>query len=431
MNASPTQQQGRIGFAYGLAHFGKSSLWHCSELLYAFFLTEICGIAIPVAAAMLAVTMALNAAVDAMLGASLARRGASLKSGARVQLVGAVVAGTAFAVFGSVGMLPADLRVGLGVFALLALRLSYPFIDVPQNAMLGLLTRDDAARARLASFRFIWGGSARIMIAAVFVPVFVSKGSADQAQNFMLLSGIIALLAIAGAVGLQCSVVRLAAANAPLPEELSIASAALPTAELVVPVFALIFFISAAVSIFARTEPYLASYLISDKVGGFSLLVGIAFANVLSQLGWARLASRTSLAHALCASSIMLGIGSLLFSVSFHMEGFLAYLAIAFYGAGSGGVSMAVWAFAAKLTASRDEGSFRTFGMLTCCSKLGLSTGVLCVGLLLQVVDFHDPALSRTASIYLPAIAPLLSAILCVVLAIRVISPLRSKTSFE
>src|ERR1700736_3975768 len=170
----------RFIWVYGLAHFGKSLLWHASELLFAFFLTEACGLPPHHMALILSGSLVLNAAADLVVGRYLSYRVETAAAAGRTQFRAALFSVCAFCAFGCAGLVPAPARFGFAIVAIIAFRLSYPFFDIPQNALLALTTSNDSERARVSSYRFIFGGVANIALASSFGPLLQGQRAGAQ-----------------------------------------------------------------------------------------------------------------------------------------------------------------------------------------------------------------------------------------------------------
>ena len=75
--------------AYLLAHFGKSLFWHAGEILFAYFLTEACGLSADRMGWVLAISLIVSALSDIVVGRVLTARVRDTASASRMQFVGA------------------------------------------------------------------------------------------------------------------------------------------------------------------------------------------------------------------------------------------------------------------------------------------------------------------------------------------------------
>jgi len=121
---------------YGVAHGGKSLFWHASELLFGYFLTEICALSPQQMGLILSGSMLLSALVDVLTGRYLACSVTTTGRAAEVQWLGALASCLAFAVFGVSSLAPLNYRFAFALVSMIAFRLAYAFLDNPQNAML-------------------------------------------------------------------------------------------------------------------------------------------------------------------------------------------------------------------------------------------------------------------------------------------------------
>lgn len=104
---------------YLCAHFSKSQLWHTSGLLFAFFLTEACGLTPQAMGWVLGLTLFLNGLADLALGTKLDGRIADAATAATLQARAAPAVAACFLLFAITPLIPADWRV---IWALVTLR---------------------------------------------------------------------------------------------------------------------------------------------------------------------------------------------------------------------------------------------------------------------------------------------------------------------
>lgn len=388
-----TKQRSMHVFAwvYGAAHGGKSLIWQASELLFAFFLTEICGLPPREMGIILGVSLLLNAFVDLALGRTLSRWIHTVAQAGRVQFVGACIAGTAFAAFGLSGLVQADHRFAYALGAIVLFRLAYPVVDNPQNAMLALATKSDAERAGLAGVRYIAAGLAGIAIGGLFSVVIGRSGG--QAARFAFFTEAIVIVAVVAALGLARFSAHAISADAtsgsPLPARSgSVESGALRA----LPVFLMIFCFSGCNAVFIRLQSYFAATIIGPDARSGSVIMAISAATVASQLLWTPIARRIGLVRTLRIALGLWAAASMLFwLVGAHGLVPAALVGLA-YGAANGGVLMLLWALAAASARPNHPKSSATtvFGKLTFSSKLAMAAASLVVAELLVSANYHD-----------------------------------------
>lgn len=134
---------------YLAAHFGKSLFWHAGELLFAFFLSEMCGLSVHAVGDMLAFSLLVSAVGDAWFGHVLARIVQDIPSASRMQCVGAAAAAILFLALATVGMAPQTGRAWAAATILVGFRLAYSLYDVPQNAILAFAAQTELVGSRL------------------------------------------------------------------------------------------------------------------------------------------------------------------------------------------------------------------------------------------------------------------------------------------
>ncbi|PTT45225.1 hypothetical protein DBR33_09280, partial [Stenotrophomonas sp. HMWF022] len=111
---------------YLCAHFAKSQLWHTSGLLFAFFLTETCGLTPRAMGWVLGLTLFLNGLADLALGAKLDGRIADAAAAARLQARAAPAVAACFLLFAITPLMPTGCRVIWALTTLSGFRLIYP-----------------------------------------------------------------------------------------------------------------------------------------------------------------------------------------------------------------------------------------------------------------------------------------------------------------
>lgn len=378
-----------FAWAYGAAHGGKSLIWQASELLFAFFLTEICGLAPREMGVILGVSLLLNAFVDLALGRTLARWIHTLAQAGALQFAGACFAGAAFIAFGLSGLIHPDHRFAYALAAILLFRLAYPLVDNPQNAMLALATTSDAQRSNLAAVRYIAAGLAGIVIGGVFS--LVIRDSEGQAGRFAFFTAAIVVIAVLAARALAWFLSN-AALSRPGPGSSARHATVEAGALRALPVFLMIFCFSGCNAVFIRLQSYFAAAIIGPDGGSGSVIMAISAATVCSQLLWAPIARRIGLIGTLRIALVVWASASMLFWPVGAL-GLLPAAVVGFaYGAANGGVLMLLWALAAaSAQPDRPQSSATaTFGKLTFSSKLAMALASLAVAELLVSVDYHS-----------------------------------------
>ena len=146
---------------YALAHASKTLFWTASDIYFAFYLTQVCGLSPWTMGLVLAASYLVNAAADLILGRRFSATVRSAEQAAQMQASGAALCSITLVLFGLSALVSSGARLAACLLALMAFRLSYSLYDIPQNSLLALAGRDDRMRARLAATRLFISGIAR------------------------------------------------------------------------------------------------------------------------------------------------------------------------------------------------------------------------------------------------------------------------------
>jgi Na+/melibiose symporter-like transporter len=409
-----------LWIAYGVGHFGKSLMWHGSELLFAFYLTEVCGMAPLVMAGVIAAALFASGAMDLLVGHHLKARARSIQAAAAVQLAGAAGAGVTFFLFLTAGLL---FRSRFELFALaigLAFRLAYAFYDVPQNAILGLARVDEPLRTRLSSLRCACSGLASLSIAAL-APLLLTNSR--QGAGFAVLGASVGCIAIGSSLWFQ----RVARRPATVPH--AVPPSGTPATEItaslrhqrgrVAPLLWLGFVIGASSVVFMKLEPFFAAYVLRTTAARGMVMVSIAGGGIAGPFFFARIAARRHPALAFRLSAMALAAGAIAFTTVGARDAFLAAAAGFVVGCGLNGLGMLLWTAvgtlaAASTTLRRAPSPTVVFGLLTFSQKTASSLGTLVIGTALDLGGTHATAAGSSSVIVLAmGIVPLAGAAIC------------------
>lgn len=345
--------------AYGAAHFGKSLLWHVSQILFAFILTEAAGFSPDAMGMMLASALLLNAVADIVVGKALERRVRTLRSAAQPQLPAALLAGVSLLLVGASATIDAEaLRPGLAVAGLFLFALAYAALDVPQNTLLGLVGGDDCARASLSSLRLFLSGAAQLTVVLAFVPLMRSGGGDALGIRFFWLSTFIAGAAVTGAAMLA----RVDGGRGAAQAQRAMSTGGPGLAALL----AMMALFSLATALVVRIEPYVAAYWFRSSGDGAVFMIAIAAGGMASQPLW--MARTRSGRPLLMEAAGLFALGG--FAFGFAAEGpFAAALAGLVLGSGQGGITMLLWTYLAGLAGSRPGKATFVVGSFTFVAK--------------------------------------------------------------
>jgi Na+/melibiose symporter-like transporter len=405
--------------AYGWAHLGKSLTWYFSELLFAYFLTEICGLSPLAMGVALAASLAFSAIVDVVAGKALTRRITSIQRASALQLPGAVASGVVLIAFSATALVALPMRFAYAICCGCLFRLAYAFYDLPQNAILGLVRGSDDVRVRLSAIRLTYSGIAAATL-AVAAALLIGSDRGQGATPFLMFS---VLLAVIGAASALALTLNIAGPKGAVPAELlrtrdttSHQPGALWT------LLGLMFVVAGSAGMFGRLEAYFAASALDSVAARTVVLIGIALGGAAGQPVWAWLLRMCDLRDSFRASAVMLAVGSVLFfcagrnTVSSAIAGMT-------YGCGLGGVNLVLWSGIAHVVArepGRGGASSPTlaFGLLTACCKLAAAFSVLGTSLLLSRIDYHSRTVASSWLLLAPmAGVPLASALICLLSA--------------
>lgn len=397
-----------ITLVYGGAHFGKSLFWYSSELLFAFFLTEIAGLKPAEMGVVLVSGFLMSAGIDIVVGTALQRWLGNAHLASRAQVFGAVASAAALASVFLVAFVPPGWRFGLALVCGLAFRLAFATYDIPQNALMSLATSDRATRARVASTRIWFSGAATLVVAGAIGPM-VTQASRDAIPAFLLAMSLgFAVVAVSGAALLAHN---LAAAPIATPEGLPEPPARWqPSAE-----FWLLIAVSVITTLFtptfAKLEPYFAAYSLQSAWWGGAIIIAMAAGIVAGQPLWASLVLRYP-SSLVMASAALIQIVSL---AAFWILGPAAPAALALcafgFGIGNGGVGTIQWhAFSDIVARQAPRHTGVAVGTFVATGKLGFAAGAAMIAAALQVVSFRDSesSLLITLMVTVPAAGALL-----------------------
>ncbi len=384
--------------AYGASHGGKSLLWYVSELLFAYFLTEACGLPPRQMGLILGASLLLNGASDLFGGRILDHWLRTPADAGRLQVVGAILAGATFAAFGLAGLVPASGRFAFALSSIVLFRLTYTLLDLPQNALLALTTGDDAARGRLSSLRYIFAGVAGVVVSGAIAPLLRRSDATTGPVIFAVFSAVLAACAAGSAIWLWRYLRRRTPPRlttlAPRADGAEPDAAPSPRRW---PIFLIMFVISITLSVFARLEPYFISFGLKSSLDGGALMIGGTVASLACQPFWAWLVRRRSLLSVLRVATIGLAASALAFGLAVRLGPAPAALCGLAWGWTCGGVLMSLWALAASSARSADgsRGAASTFGLLTFSTKVALALSAFWIGEFLARGDYRTDAGGR------------------------------------
>ncbi|MCL6484304.1 MAG: MFS transporter [Janthinobacterium lividum] len=397
--------------AYGCAHFGKISLWYASEILFAYYLSEVCGLPPSQMGLILAASFVLSAAADLLVARALHERLHQVARAIDLQLLGAVSSSIALLALFLGASVPAAWQLAYGLVFAAAFRLSYVVLDLPQNVLMSIATTDASSRARLASMRTFCSSVAALLISASLLPLMSRQATLPVAARFILLAMLLAILAVLSASALKKALATRAhsirdirtirairatpatpATPATSPASASVVAEGRLGLRLSAPMWrniAIGFLVTMTVSCFGKVAPFYNAYFLSAVQWGSYVLPAASLGAALSQVVWASLATRISTNWLLGVAACMLAMAATAFCVG-AAHPVLAISAAFCIGAGSSGMGMTLWAAFAGMAADQHRVSVAlAYGTLTASLKIALACGAGAIGLVLSMVDYR------------------------------------------
>ena len=392
--------------AYASAHFGKSLLWHGSQLLFAYFLTEACGLPILAMGLVLTCALLLNACCDLAVGRLLSRFAPAYRSVALAQLAGAVLTALAVTLFAQAGQVAAEDRmtavlIGLGCFAL-----AYSLLDVPQNAILGLAPLGPDRRRRASATRLVMAGCAEVVVVMGFAVLMRGLPADAVGDGFLWLSAGTGVVAIFGAAVLAFSArnsVEPPAAPEHTPQNASAMTSLVGMGSIVLLMG--IYMIGSKIT--GKLEPYIADAWFATVLDGAAFMAAIAIGGMVGQPLWLARARRHQSRADLSEPAVVLAVGGFLFSVS--GSGPLGAAASGLLlGVGQGGISLILWTRLAELISRTPARATALTGLFTFVSKSVAAVATLIMSQILlqdnaQATSPHQMQLGSLVMTWLPA----------------------------
>lgn len=374
---------------YGWAHFGKSLFWYVSEILFAFYLTEVGGLSGRDMGLVLALGLLMSVIVDLVLAWAFQRTLAEIGRAGTLQLFGAGLSALSLgALFVTpwIGVSPhAKFSFALG--AMFAFRFAYALYDLPQNVLLALATTDTRGRTRAATVRLFFSGLATLIVSALAV-VLLAEPQEDRAERFLGASAAISVLALWTAWGLHKALraegARWKPSSLPAPPHPRTRAAAMGL------LLGATFIVSLTASLFTKLEPYLAAYVLQSPLWGGLMITMTALGATLSQPAWARLSERWSRPIVFGVAAGVLIVAALTFLIMVKAFAWGGAAASFLFGVASGGMGAIMWAAWGDAVAERaPRAGGLAFALFTGASKIGLALSGLVLGVFLHHVDYR------------------------------------------
>lgn len=400
---------------YGAAHFGKSLFWYASETMSAYYLTEAAGLSGMAMGWVIALGLLLGAMLDPLVDRVFATQLATAHGAAKLQLVGAWLSAATLTGMFIGNTLPEPARLGFVAATALSFRVAYALYDMPQNAMIGLATRNADDRTAVAAYRLVLSGLAALVIAAIAAALAWrdTYGGVATRSDYFIMATLLSICAVASAVMLD----RIRGTAPPVPirrPPCALRCTPLPRACLMP--LGLAFVTAAIVPIFSKAQPYLVRHAM-DAVLWVALIGGaVPVGTILAQPVWHALSRQHSRRYVMIVAATILSVAGISFWLAALDSPAAALVAAFFIGFGNGGIAIAIWAAFGDAVARPPGQPGWNFGLLTASIKVGLSAGILGFGLLLDLIG---PAISdRRPLVAVMALGPIVGGLCCLIILI-------------
>lgn len=377
--ARQSESYRRFRWVYGRAHYGRTLMWHSSELLFAFFINQRAGIPPLLMGSILVTGLVSSAAIDIAVAAALRSPPFTLERTQRLQLVGAFASAVAITVFFAADLLPPSWRFVYMLGAAVIFRVAYAVGDIPHNAILSLATTDFGSRRELSAIRLFFSGLASITVATIFT-LLLAKPALNRPGAFAI--GALFLSAMVIAVAAQLARYRLAppATNCSANDPLTRQHGGLKSAA-IVRLLLMMFLLSIAISAFTILEPfYVASRYGADAKR--SILLASSLGLTLAQPFWS-LVGRHWTYRSITSVAVFALIVSLISFAIVDLADYAGQPLLSFvFGVANGGIGMAMWSSYAEEVARRGIAHNPiAFALLTCFAKLGSAFATILISL--------------------------------------------------
>ncbi len=379
---------------YGVAHAGKLSLWVCSELLFAFFLTEVCKLTPGQMAVCLGVSMLLNAASDIVFGVVFSKDMKRLSSVGGFQLLGAGGCAVSLCLFSLTPYLDLDIRPLFALATVTAFRIWYSVYDQPQNILIPLLTNNDPERVSFVTLRFIYGGGARLMIAALFTPVFLPNPADNGARPFFILICLLGVFSIGSAGLLTWLLGRTTGLSA--EKHLRNGNIRVRDPGLSWPawrLFVLVLIASGVIGVWLKLEPYYARFVLTSHVEATAVMTSVVVGSTLSQFIWQHVGAKMSLNELLRLALIVQILAGIAFFFVARLGLAGALLGGMGVGLAQGGIGVGLWGLMGAVANHLEPRIAPSWvaGGFSALSKTGHALSFYLAGLILSAGNYRNP----------------------------------------
>lgn len=375
---------------YGFAHFGKSLVWYASELLFAYFLTELGGLTPEQMGMVLAMSLLASAPIEILTSLRLGGRLADARSAGGVQFVGAVLSSAALLAVFAGAFLPDHIRFAYSLLAGLGFRIGFALYDLPQNSLMALVPADSTGRIRFAAIRILLSGLATLTVAGTVGPLVAASREQEGSQFLLVIASLFGMIAITSAWHFARLLHRTT-----LP--INIPNTSHRTATWGISfqrdfwlLICLMFVTSSFTPIFSKLEPYFAAYVLQSPFWGGGVVIAMALGLLIGQPVWLCGSGKVS-PERLTLGAALLQLASLAgFWLSGSANPVPSVVCAFVFGLGNGGVGTMLWGLFSG-TVARMEPRYTgiSYGIFAAASRVASAASIFLVSLALAGIDFR------------------------------------------
>lgn len=365
---------------YGAAHYGKSLFWYGGEVLFAFYLTEVAGLAPEAMGLVLVVGFIASAVFDLVVGRRISTHVVDLGQAGALQAAGAAISGVVLVGFFAAAWLPEAARLWWTLCAGLAFRLGFSLYDIPQGVLMARAPADGAARARVTVVRIAGSGLAGLTVAGAVGPLIAAQRAGGGGTLLVALAAGAAMVALSSALALWRVLQGQAVTDTTEGLGPGEAVAARPGLVELWPFWVMMSAMMIGPPLFQKLEPYFAARSLLPSALGGGLILAAAAGVFVGQPIWLRISNQLGRRHVFLVSAALQAGGALVFLCAPMTRPELLLMGSAVFGLGNGGLGMAKWASfsdsVSRQPAHRQGLSFAVFGAISKLS-LALTSGVV------------------------------------------------------
>lgn len=398
------QLKHQLGYASG--NLGKSLMWTSLDYLLLFYLTEVAGIPVGWAGAIILISLLWDAAINPFIGYWIDRRASAGKDYRPLLRWAPIASGIGFiALF----WLPSEHTITNAAYlfaTMIGFRTAYALLDVPHNALLAYMPVPSKLRMRLAGMRFFFSSLGGLIVATLVAPQFVSNEKHEISGSLLTMATIAAVI-LCVTIWQSLRPSRIAMSERGRADE-AINPATFLNAILrnrtAVLYLALAAIFAATTPLFAKILPYLLQYVLRDPGLLPVLLATLTVGQLVAMPFWTLVLSKvTSYTVGLIT---ILGLACTLVTAFCLKQSPYSTIALstAMLGFFLGGAIQIIWGLSGDVADQiadklhlRVDGGLLAF--LTLVQKASIGFGAVMAGLALEISGFQSGAIQAPATI--------------------------------